>query len=98
MAITSKRVNWILDADIEGFLDAIDHEWLIKFLEHRIGDGRILRLIRKWPGTDARRWSAGVSEDGEWSRTRVGTPPTHLQCVPGGDFAVTCERVSTLCI
>ena len=38
MAITSKKVNWILDADIEGFFDAIDHEWLIKFLEHRIGD------------------------------------------------------------
>jgi len=60
-------VNWILDADIEGFFDAIDHEWLIKFLEHRIGDIRILRLIRKW-------LRAGVSEDGEWSKTTVGTP------------------------
>jgi len=67
VAITSKRVNWILDADIEGFFDAIDHEWLIKFLEHRIGDRRILRLIRKW-------LRAGVSEEGEWSRTTVGTP------------------------
>ena len=46
VAITSKRVNWILDADVEGFFDTIDHEWLIKFLEHRIGDRRILRLIR----------------------------------------------------
>jgi group II intron reverse transcriptase/maturase len=67
VAITSKKVNWILDADIEGFFDAIDHEWLIKFLEHRIGDPRILRLIRKW-------LRAGVSEDGEWSQTTVGTP------------------------
>ena len=67
VAITSKRVNWILDADIEGFFDAIDHEWLIKFLEHRIGDRRILRLIRKW-------LRAGVSEEGEWSKTTVGTP------------------------
>ena len=67
VAITGKKVNWILDADIEGFFDAINHEWLIKFLERRIGDPRILRLIRKW-------LRAGVSEDGEWSKTTVGTP------------------------
>jgi group II intron reverse transcriptase/maturase len=67
VAITSKKVNWILDADIEGFFDTIDHEWLIKFLEHRIGDRRILRLIRKW-------LRAGVSEEGEWSKTTVGAP------------------------
>ena len=67
VAIAGKRVNWILDADIEGFFDAIDHEWLIEFLEHRIGDRRILRLIRKW-------LRAGISEDGEWSKTTVGSP------------------------
>jgi group II intron reverse transcriptase/maturase len=67
VAMTSKRVNWILDADIEGFFDTIDHEWLIKFLEHRIGDRRILRLVRKW-------LRAGVSEEGQWSETTVGTP------------------------
>ena len=67
VAITGKRVNWILDADIEGFFDAIDHEWLVKFLEHRIGDRRILRLIRKW-------LRAGVSEEGQWSKTTVGAP------------------------
>lgn len=66
-AITSKRVNWVLDADIESFFDTIDHEWMIKFLEHRIGDRRLLRLIRKW-------LRAGVSEDGEWSETKVGSP------------------------
>ena len=47
VAITRKTVNWILDADIEGFFDAIDHDWLIKFLEHRIGDRRILELERR---------------------------------------------------
>jgi len=67
VAMTSKRVNWIVDADIEGFFDAIDHEWLVKFLEHRIGDRRILRLIRKW-------LRAGVSEEGAWSKTTVGVP------------------------
>jgi RNA-directed DNA polymerase len=67
VGLTSKRVNWILDADIEGYFDAIDHEGLIKFLELRVGDRRILRLIRKW-------LRAGVSEDGEWSQTKVGTP------------------------
>ena len=67
VAITSKKVNWVLDADIKGFFDTIDHEWLIKFLEHRIGDKRILRLIRKW-------LTAGVSEEGQWSETTVGTP------------------------
>jgi group II intron reverse transcriptase/maturase len=67
VALVSKRVNWVLDADIEGFFDAIDHTWLIKFLEHRIGDRRMLRLIRKW-------LRAGVSEDGAWSQTTVGTP------------------------
>ena len=67
VAIAGKRVNWVLDADIEGFFDAIDHEWLIKFLEHRIGDRRILRLIRKW-------LCAGVSEEGQWSKATVGTP------------------------
>jgi group II intron reverse transcriptase/maturase len=67
VALTSKRVNWVLDADIEGFFDNISHEWLIKFLEHRIGDKRILRLIRKW-------LRAGVSEEGQWSETQMGTP------------------------
>jgi len=67
VAMTSKRVNWILDADIEGFFDAIDHQWLVKFLEHRIADRRILRLVRKW-------LKAGIIEEGEWSETSVGSP------------------------
>ena len=62
-----RKVNWVLDADIQGFFDAIDHGWLEKFLQHRIADRRMLRLIRKW-------LRAGVSEDGQWTRTEVGTP------------------------
>jgi retron-type reverse transcriptase len=65
--IQRKRVNWILDADIRGFFDNMDHEWTMKFVEHRVADNRVLRLIRKW-------LRAGVSEDGEWSETKVGTP------------------------
>jgi group II intron reverse transcriptase/maturase len=65
--IQRKRVNWILDADIRGFFDNMNHEWTMKFIEHRVADNRVLRLIRKW-------LKAGVSEDGEWSETKVGTP------------------------
>jgi group II intron reverse transcriptase/maturase len=67
VGLMRKKVNWVLDADIRGFFDAIDHGWLCKFLEHRIADRRILRLIQKW-------LRAGVSEDGQWSPTTVGTP------------------------
>ena len=67
VGLTERKVNWVLDADIRGFFDAIDHVWLMKFLEHRIADRRILRLVRKW-------LRAGVSEEGEWSPTTVGTP------------------------
>jgi RNA-directed DNA polymerase len=67
VGITQRKVNWVLDADIRGFFDTIDHEWLIKFLEHRIADPGILRLIRNW-------LRAGVSEEGQWSSTKVGTP------------------------
>ena len=67
VGISRCRVNWVLDADIRGFFDAIDHGWLLKFLKHRIADRRIIRLIQKW-------LTAGVSEEGEWSRTTLGTP------------------------
>jgi len=67
VGITKRKVNWILDADIRGFFDNISHEWLVAFLEHRIADRRMLRLLKKW-------LRAGVSEDGEWSPTTVGTP------------------------
>jgi RNA-directed DNA polymerase len=67
VGIAHRKVNWVLDADIRGFFDNIDHEWMLKFLEYRIADRRILRLISKW-------LRAGVSEDGQWSKTTVGTP------------------------
>src|SRR5437588_2176030 len=62
-----KKVNWILDADVRGFFDNMSHEWLVKFIEHRVADRRILRLVQKW-------LRAGVSEEGKWSKTEVGTP------------------------
>ena len=67
VGIQRKRVNWILDADIRGFFDNLSHEWTMQFVQHRVADRRILRLIQKW-------LKAGVSEDGEWSETKVGTP------------------------
>jgi len=67
VGIQRKRVNWVLDADIRGFFDNLSHEWMMKFIEHRVADRRILRLIRKW-------LKAGVSEDGQWSETKLGTP------------------------
>ena len=65
VGILRRKVNWVLDADIRGFYDAIDHEWMLKFLEHRIADRRVLRLIRKW-------LKAGVIEDGKRSETLEG--------------------------
>jgi len=67
VGIQRRRVNWILDADIRGFFDNMNHEWTMKFVAHRVADNRVLRLIRKW-------LKAGVSEDGEWLETKVGTP------------------------
>ena len=66
VGITRKKVNWVLDADIRDFFASLDQSWLVKFLEHRIADRRVLRLIQKW-------LSAGVIEDGEWSETEEGT-------------------------
>jgi group II intron reverse transcriptase/maturase len=67
VGIERKKVNWILDLDIRGFFDNLDHEQLVQYVEKRIADPRILRLIRKW-------LKAGVMEDGEWKATEVGTP------------------------
>jgi RNA-directed DNA polymerase len=67
VGIQRKRVNWVLDADIRGFFDNLSHEWTIKFIKHRVADLRILRLIQKW-------LRAGVSEHGQWSETKLGTP------------------------
>ena len=66
-ALLKKKVNYVLDADIRGFFDNLDKSWLVKFVEHRVADRRILRLIQKW-------LNAGVMEEGEWSETKTGTP------------------------
>jgi retron-type reverse transcriptase len=66
VGVTSTKVNWILDADIRSFFDAVSQEWLLRFLNHRIGDPRIIRLIRKW-------LKAGVLEDGVVSVSETGT-------------------------
>jgi len=67
VGIDTTQVNWILDADIRSFFDRIDQQWLIRFLEHRIGDGRVIRLVRKW-------LKAGVLDEGELSVSAEGTP------------------------
>ncbi len=67
VGIESQSVNWILDADISSFFDEIDHDWMLKFLEHRIADRRMLGLIRKW-------LKAGVIEDGRRIAALKGTP------------------------
>jgi len=61
-----KKVSWVLDADIQGFFDTSEHEWLVKFIEHRVADRRVVRLIQKW-------LRAGVLEDGKRTRSEVGT-------------------------
>jgi len=66
-AIQKRKVSWILDADIRGYFEHIDRSWMARFLEHRIGDRRVLRLIQKW-------MDAGVIENGEWTDTLEGTP------------------------
>ncbi len=67
VGITLTKVNWILKADIRSFFDTVDHQWLMRFIEHRIGDGRILRLIRKW-------LRAGVMDGSTLTATIRGTP------------------------
>ena len=67
VGITRKKVNWVLDADFREFFTSIDHRWLARFLEHRIADKRVLRLIQKW-------MAAGVIEDGAWTESQEGVP------------------------
>ena len=67
VGIKSRRVCWILDADISKFFDTISHDWLIRFIEHRVGDARIVRLIQKW-------LKVGVLEDGTRIEAEEGTP------------------------
>ncbi|PYU37693.1 MAG: group II intron reverse transcriptase/maturase, partial [Acidobacteria bacterium] len=65
--LLTKKVNWVLDLDIKSFFDGLSHEWLVKFVEHRVADRRVVRLIQKW-------LNAGVLEDGKRIRVGEGTP------------------------
>jgi RNA-directed DNA polymerase len=67
VGLLTKKVRWVLDVDIRGFFDTIDHGWLVQFVEHRIADRRVVRLIQKW-------LNAGVLEDGQRTRVEEGTP------------------------
>jgi group II intron reverse transcriptase/maturase len=66
VAIHKRKVNWVLDADIRSFFDTLEHGWLVKFIEHRIADRRIVRLIQKW-------LAAGVLEEGKRTHSEIGT-------------------------
>jgi group II intron reverse transcriptase/maturase len=67
VGLEQRKISWVLDADIQGFFDKIDHDWMMRFLEHRIADRRVLRHIKKW-------LNAGVLEDGAWRESEEGTP------------------------
>jgi group II intron reverse transcriptase/maturase len=67
VGIQRKKVNWVLDCDVKEFFTNLDHDWLTKFVEHRIADKRVLRLITKW-------LNAGVIEDGKWMASETGAP------------------------
>jgi RNA-directed DNA polymerase len=67
VGITRKKVNWVIDLDVRSFFDKVNHDWMIRFVEHRIGDRRIVRLIQKW-------LKAGVMEQERWIETEEGTP------------------------
>lgn len=66
LGIMRSKVNWVLDCDIRGFFDNLEHSWLVKFIEHRVADRRVVRLIQKW-------LKAGVLEDGKRMQSEVGT-------------------------
>jgi group II intron reverse transcriptase/maturase len=65
--IVGKKVNWVLDADFRDYFSSLDHQWLERFVEHRIADKRVLRLIQKW-------LAAGVIENGSWTACEEGVP------------------------
>ena len=80
VGVGAKRVNWILDADIAKFFDTIEHDWLVKFIEHRVADARVVRLIKKW-------LHAGVLEEGRITQSELGT-------VQGGSITPRTQKVT----
>jgi RNA-directed DNA polymerase len=73
VGIVRKKVNWILDLDIRSFFDKLQHDWQVRFVEQRIGDKRVVRLIQKW-------LKAGVVEDGKWFQAEEGSPQGSVNC------------------
>ena len=88
VGIGSKAVDWILDADIRGFFDNISHDWMMRFVEHRVGDRRVLRLIRGW-------LKAGVVEGGARQPATKGTPQGAVISPPAFAGACICWRTFT---
>ena len=85
VGINRCKVNWILDADIAGFFDAVSHDWLIRFVEHRVRDRRVIRLIRKW-------LKAGVMDDG------AGNTGEGWNAAGCGDLATPGQHLPALCL
>ena len=81
VAVQTRGVNWVLDADIRSFFDTLEQGWLVKFVEHRVADRRVIRLIQKW-------LSAGVLEEGRRTRSEVGT-------VQGGSVTPRTQKVTS---
>jgi group II intron reverse transcriptase/maturase len=77
--IMGKKVNWVLEADLKNFFGSLDHGWLLKFVEHRVGDPRIISLIRRW-------LKAGVMEEGNFQASETGTPQ-------GGSISVLLSNI-----
>jgi retron-type reverse transcriptase len=86
VGIMRQKVNWILDLDIRSFFDKLQHEWLVKFVENRIADKRVVRLIQKW-------LKAGVMEDGEWHETKEGSPDRRRRRMVGLSLDKVCIRL-----
>jgi len=77
--ISGKKVSWVLEADLKNFFGTLDHKWIIKFVEHRVGDPRIISLIKRW-------LKAGVLEDGKVYTSETGTPQ-------GGSISVLLSNI-----
>jgi RNA-directed DNA polymerase len=67
VGITRKKVNWVFDMDIQGYFDNMSHEWIMNFINHRVGDPRVIRLIKKW-------LAAGIMDGTQWEAVKAGTP------------------------
>lgn len=77
--ISGEKVSWVFEADLKNFFGSLDHGWLLKFVEHRVGDPRIITLIKRW-------LKAGVMEDGKLEASEIGTPQ-------GGSISVLLSNI-----